>query len=92
MAPIPARIHMANEQHEPLQAFSAVTLQSLHHALAESSENLSKEAIEKLMKAYDSLDTFPDVEPALKAVAADPSIDTYVFSNGTDAMVSSARR
>jgi 2-haloacid dehalogenase len=70
--------------------FSAVTLQSLHHALAESSESLSKEAIETLMKAYDSLDTFPDVEPALNAVAADPSIDAYVFSNGTDAMVSSS--
>lgn len=42
------------------------------------------------MKAYDSLGTFPDVEPALKAVAEDPSIDAYVFSNGTDAMVGSS--
>lgn len=42
------------------------------------------------MRAYDSLSTFPDVEPALKALAADESIDAYVFSNGTDAMVSSS--
>jgi 2-haloacid dehalogenase len=70
--------------------FSTITLQSLHHALSESSESLSQDAIESLMKAYDALDTFPDVEPALKALAEDASIDAYVFSNGTDAMVSSS--
>jgi len=42
------------------------------------------------MEAYDSLSAFPDVEPGLKAIALDPSIDAYVFSNGTDAMVSSS--
>jgi 2-haloacid dehalogenase len=42
------------------------------------------------MKAYDSLATFPDVPPALKSLASDPNIDAYVFSNGTDAMVSSS--
>jgi 2-haloacid dehalogenase len=42
------------------------------------------------MKAYDSLGTFPDVPPALNALANDTSIDAYVFSNGTDAMVSSS--
>jgi 2-haloacid dehalogenase len=72
--------------------FSSITLQSLRHALAESSESLSQTAIEQLMKAYDSLGTFADVEPALKAVAADESIDAYVFSNGTDAMVGSSVR
>lgn len=70
--------------------FSAITLQSLHHALAESSASLSADAIDNLMRAYDALGTFPDVEPALNALAADPSIDAYVFSNGTDAMVSSS--
>ena len=42
------------------------------------------------MKAYDSLGTFPDVPPALRSLASDPNIDAYVFSNGTDAMVSSS--
>lgn len=42
------------------------------------------------MKAYDSLGTFPDVPPALKALANDPSTDAYVFSNGTHSMVSSS--
>lgn len=42
------------------------------------------------MRAYDSLSTFPDVEPGLKALASDPSIDAYVFSNGSNAMVSAS--
>jgi len=70
--------------------FSEITLTSLNHALAESSKSLSKKDIDSLMKAYDSLSTFPDVEPALKALAKDSSIDVYVFSNGTDAMVGSS--
>jgi 2-haloacid dehalogenase len=42
------------------------------------------------MKAYDSLGTFPDVAPGLKAITSSPNISAYVFSNGTDAMVSSS--
>jgi len=42
------------------------------------------------MKAYDNLGTFPDVKPGLEAVASDPSIHAYVFSNGTDEMVGSS--
>ena len=67
-----------------------MTLAALKHALAESSESLPEAHIDSLMKAYDSLSTFPDVSPALKSLASDPSIDAYVFSNGTHAMVSSS--
>ena len=70
--------------------FSDITNASLKHALAESQVTLSEAEIGDLMKAYDSLGTFPDVEPALKSLASDPSIDAYVFSNGTDAMVGSS--
>jgi 2-haloacid dehalogenase len=42
------------------------------------------------MEAYDSLETFPDVPPALKSIASDPHVDAYVFSNGTKAMVSAS--
>ncbi len=52
--------------------------------------SLSDADINKIMKAYDSLGTFPDVEPALKAIASEPSVDAYIFSNGTDAMVGSS--
>lgn len=55
--------------------------------MAESGVTLSDSDVEKLMKAYDSLGTFPDVPPALSSLASDPHIDAYVFSNGTEAMV-----
>ena len=42
------------------------------------------------MRAYDSLGTFPDVPRALTSLASDPHIDAYVFSNGTEAMVSAS--
>ena len=72
--------------------FSDITNASLKHALAESEVTLSAPEIDDLMKAYDSLGTFPDVEPALTSLASDASIDAYVFSNGTDAMVGSSVR
>lgn len=42
------------------------------------------------MKAYDSLSTFPDVSPALKALADEPSVTAVVFSNGTNSMVTNS--
>jgi 2-haloacid dehalogenase len=70
--------------------FSEVTRTSLQHALAESGVTLKDAYIEELMKAYDSLGTFQDVAPALNAIKSNPSIEAYVFSNGTDSMVSSS--
>lgn len=43
------------------------------------------------MSAYNGLDTYPEVQSALDAVAnAGTSVDAYIFSNGTDAMVSAS--
>lgn len=42
------------------------------------------------MEAYDSLSTFPDVLPGLTTISRDPSIEAYVFSNGTDFMVATS--
>ena len=42
------------------------------------------------MKAYDSLSTFPDVTPALKALAKESGITAVVFSNGTQIMVTNS--
>ena len=42
------------------------------------------------MKAYDNLGTFDDVAPALERLQKSETIDAYVFSNGTQAMVSSS--
>lgn len=42
------------------------------------------------MEAYDSLSTFPDVNPALKRLADTANIECVVFSNGTRTMVSNS--
>ena len=42
------------------------------------------------MKAYDSLSTFPDVTPALRALAKESGITPVVFSNGTHTMVTNS--
>lgn len=42
------------------------------------------------MKAYDSLSTFPDVSPALEALADESGITAVVFSNGTNSMVTNS--
>jgi 2-haloacid dehalogenase len=42
------------------------------------------------MHAYDSLSTFPDVGPALTALANVSNMTSVVFSNGTHAMVSAS--
>jgi len=70
--------------------FSKVTLRSLRHALAESSVSLEQNDIDDLMKAYDSLSIFPDVGPALEAIAKRDDFYPVVFSNGTKTMVSNS--
>lgn len=75
------------EQYEP---FSSITRNSLNHALAESGLSLDEDAIASLMKAYDSLSTFPDVTPALQALAKESGITPVVFSNGTQTMVTNS--
>jgi len=70
--------------------FSKITNRSLLHALAECKVSLQDKDIEELMKAYDSLSTFPDVGPALEALKKKDNIHAVVFSNGTHTMVSSS--
>lgn len=70
--------------------FSKVTNHSLKHALAEASVSLDEKDIEDLMRAYDSLSTFPDVAPALESISKETNIHAVVFSNGTHDMVSSS--
>ena len=42
------------------------------------------------MKAYDSLSTFPDVQPMLDKLKQTKNIKKVIFSNGTHSMVSSS--
>lgn len=81
---------MADKEAGKYEPFYNITLRSLKHALAEASLSLDDKAIDELMQAYDSLSTFPDVEPALKTLRSTPGITAVVFSNGTSNMVSNS--
>lgn len=70
--------------------FSAVTERALHHAIKEAGVSLTLTEVGDFMHAYDSLSTFPDVDPALTALSKMPNIISVVFSNGTRAMVSAS--
>ncbi|KAH0493017.1 hypothetical protein TgHK011_007940 [Trichoderma gracile] len=72
------------------QPFNELTRWSFRHAAAEIGEKLSPEQEESVMSAYDGLDAFPEVEAALDLVAKTPSIEAYVFSNGTESMIASS--
>ncbi|KAF2157376.1 haloacid dehalogenase [Myriangium duriaei CBS 260.36] len=74
-------------QYEP---FSQVTRNSLQHALRESNVSLGDKDVEGLMKAYDTLDIFPDVGPCLSLLGNKTNIYPVVFSNGTQSMVESS--
>lgn len=52
--------------------------------------SLSETDTDKLMEAYDSLSTFPDVNPALERLEENSAIECVVFSNGTRSMVSNS--
>ncbi|KAI9685420.1 MAG: hypothetical protein M1822_004551 [Bathelium mastoideum] len=78
-----------NSMHQ-FEPFSKITHRSLKNALRESNVSLDESGQDELMKAYDSLSTFPDVKPALTALADTPGITAVVFSNGTQSMVSNS--
>ena len=52
----------------------------------ELNENQTKE----MMKAYDSLSAFPDVQPTMEKIKQTRGLKAVVFSNGTHEMVSSS--
>ncbi|KAF2501456.1 haloacid dehalogenase [Lophium mytilinum] len=69
--------------------FSTLTQRSLIHAIAEHAlPPLPPASLADLMSAYDSLAPFPDVPPALDALATEPDLTAVVFSNGTYDMIS----
>ena len=69
-----------------------MTRHSLQQTLAEHSLPITDTQLTDLMTAYDALNTFPDVGPALIALAQTSHVASVVFSNGTNAMVSNSVR
>ncbi|PNP44540.1 hypothetical protein TGAMA5MH_03670 [Trichoderma gamsii] len=74
------------------QSFGELTRWSFRHAAAEVGEELSPEQEDKVMNAYNGLDAFPEVEAGLNLIAETPAVEAYVFSNGTEAMITSSLR
>ncbi|KAI7478913.1 haloacid dehalogenase [Hortaea werneckii] len=70
--------------------FSKVTQRSLKHALHESKVSLNDEQTTDMMKSYDSLTCFPDIDRTMKSLHTAPDIKAVIFSNGTHSMVSSS--
>jgi 2-haloacid dehalogenase len=58
----------------------------------EAGETISSEFLESLMKAYDALDTFDDVDAALTALhtSSNSEFNSVIFSNGTKKMVAAS--
>ncbi|KAL3951920.1 hypothetical protein ACCO45_013637 [Purpureocillium lilacinum] len=72
------------------RSFSDLTRWSFRQATAEAGVQLTPEQEEEIMDAYNGLDTFPEVGKALTTLAETPSLDPYIFSNGTVSMITSS--
>ena len=72
------------------RTFSEITRGALQHAVAESGLTLSAGDADRLMDAYDALHVFPEVPAALDTVKNSSGVETLIFSNGTDKMISAS--
>lgn len=75
----------------PFIPFDKITRAALIHACEEARLKIADSKADKLMTSYDSLQTFPEVLPALKALQARTEagqVEAVVFSNGTETMLS----
>ncbi|KAF5253451.1 hypothetical protein FANTH_1669 [Fusarium anthophilum] len=91
------KLRQAKNEEPPLmisegayRTFSDLTRWSFRQATKEIGVELSPEQEERIMDAYNGLDTFPDVDRALGKLEEHASIDPYIFSNGTKAMMTSS--
>lgn len=74
--------------------FDVATRRSMRHACLESGLQLTDAQEEDMMRAYDALSAFPDVQPALKRLQTLPQerVKAFAFSNGTYEMIASSMR
>lgn len=91
--PLSHRLTISKEKYKP---FSEITLNSVHQALLElsisSPSDKSKLSTfnDSILKAYDSLSIFPDAKSALELLPSKKNVESYIFSNGTKAMLQSS--
>lgn len=65
-----------------------MTRRALRHAMSESGASLDEAQTTEMMKQYDSLSTFSDVNPTLERLKQSRDVRVVIFSNGTHDMVS----
>jgi 2-haloacid dehalogenase len=84
--------YLAEAVIEVYEPFSEITHKALFHAVKDAKQTISPEFATELMQAYDSLDTFPDVESALKSFSQldKAKVNAVIFSNGTRQMVNAS--
>ncbi|KAK4172831.1 HAD-like domain-containing protein [Triangularia setosa] len=67
--------------------FDTITRSSLRHVV----HGIEPNQVESIMSAYDNLSCFPEIPDALAMMAENSNlVDAYVFSNGTEAMISAS--
>ncbi|VUC26894.1 unnamed protein product [Clonostachys rosea] len=67
--------------------FDELTRCSFHHAAAEAGVQITPEQEQAIMKAYNGLDAFPDVQAAMELISKSQNVEAWVFSNGTEPMI-----
>ncbi|CAH0041353.1 unnamed protein product [Clonostachys rhizophaga] len=70
--------------------FDVLTRSSFHHAAAEAGVKISPAQEQAIMKAYNGLDAFPDVQTALELISKSQTLEAWIFSNGTESMIASS--
>jgi 2-haloacid dehalogenase len=86
----------ANDTVEKYKPFSEITLNSIHQALLELSISTPTEESKlsafdnSILDAYNSLTIFPDAKSALELLPSKKNLESYIFSNGTKAMLQSS--
>lgn len=72
------------------QPFDELTRASFRQATTESGVKLSREDEGRIMASYNGLGTFPEVDKALDILSKSSTLDPYIFSNGTESMITSS--
>lgn len=70
--------------------FDVLTRCSFHHAAAEAGVQITPAQEQAIMKAYNGLDAFPDVQAALELISKSQTLEAWIFSNGTESMITSS--
>lgn len=68
--------------------FDELTHCSFEHATADIGDPIRGESLNRVMQAYNGLDSFEEVPKAMEKLSKSPSLEPYIFSNGTPTMVS----